>query len=224
MGNSHRYTLPLRGIGFCQIVLTTRCNLACWHCPIAEYRNRDEVQYRLTNERLLPWLSKYINPQEWVIELTGGEPALYEGIEELCQWLSVHNYRVLVKTNGLLPISSYPGVKRVAAFHQLGNPPKYFDEILIVDKIDCEPKATYCKEHGWPYQVIGYNKEHSKDVPHGFSRSLYVDPHGHCVPCPSTPIRWKPGGDDPYTIENKAPIPGPCCIRCKAAIDAWRFL
>ena len=212
-------------MNFIQIVLTTKCQLTCWHCPMKDYRNTDNEPWVLTNERLIPFLEKNISPKDWVVELTGGEPALYKGIEELLTWLSLHYYRVLVKTNGLLPIEPHNGIKRVAAFHQLDNPPKYFDEYLIVDKIDREAKENYCRIHGIPYKVIGFNKERFDNVEHGFKLIAYVDPHGHQVRCLSAPVIVNVvNGVDVNTIEHKQFQPMVICKHCKAAVDAWRFL
>lgn len=132
--------------GMFQISLTSKCNYACWHCPMAQYRNTGTPKYALTNKRLIPWLEANLDPSRWVLELTGGEPSLYEGIDELVEWLSTHSYRTIIKTNGSNPIQPANGVIRVAAFHQLDNPPKYFDKILIVDKIDREEKERICQE------------------------------------------------------------------------------
>lgn len=212
-------------MNFLQIALTTKCQLSCWHCPMADYRNSDDEPWILTNSRLIPYLEKNVDPKEWLVELTGGEPALYKGIEELLTWLSIHCYRVLVKTNGLLPIEQHVGVKRVAAFHQLDNPPKYFDEYLIVDKIDREAKETYCNLHGIPYKVIGYNKEHFEPCKHGFKLIAFIDPHGHQVSCPSSHIFVDIRNNvDMNTIEHKQFQPMIICRHCKAAVDAWRFL
>lgn len=190
---------------------------------MAEYRNTGTPEFALTNKRLIPWLQRYAKPSEWVIELTGGEPALYPGIDELCEWLSEHGYCVLVKTNGLLPIRKFRGIKRVAAFHQLENPPKYFDEILIVDKIQRLEKEAVCRQNGWPYKVIGYNKENPDGARHGFSRCAYMDPHGHPLGCKSRKVRYTEWPDK-YALEFTGLQTTMCCSGCKAAIDAWRFI
>lgn len=108
--------------GMFQISLTSKCNYTCWHCPMAQYRNTGTPRYALTNKRLIPWLEANLDPSRWVLELTGGEPSLYEGIDELVEWLSAHSYRTIIKTNGSNPIQPANGVIRVAAFHQLDNP------------------------------------------------------------------------------------------------------
>ena len=210
-------------LNFLQISLTSRCNLSCWHCPMANDRNTDNPEYVLTNERLVPWLKNYISPFSWLIELTGGEPALYNGIDELCEWLSVHGYHVLVKTNGLLPIQPRKNVIRVAAFHQLDNPPKYFDKILIVDKIQREEKELVCQKNNWIYEVIGYNDDVIDNVRHKFDKIAYIDPHGHPVACKDRPIRYTEWPDK-YALEFAELKTTKCCPTCKAGTDAWRFM
>lgn len=210
-------------MNFLQVSLTSRCNLSCWHCPMANYRNTDNEAFRLTNGRLLPWLEKYVSPEEWIIEFTGGEPALYDGINELVTILSEKGYRGLVKTNGLLPIAKSSGFKRVAAFHQLDNPPKHFDEILIVDKIQRDEKVAYCKEHEWSYKVIGYNDENPDNAFHGFNLCAFVDPHGHPTSCKAAPVMYEEWPDK-YALEFTGLKTTACCCHCKAAVDAWRFM
>lgn len=210
-------------MNFLQIALTTKCNLECAYCAIANYRNTDDLPFILTPSRIISWLFLNVNANEWVIELTGGEPSLFEGIEELCRWLSDHGYTTLIKTNGLLEIHPYPHIKRVGAFHNLAKPPVYFDEILIINNEERQEKESYCRKMGWEYKVIGYNKENPDGASHKFKKISFVDPHGHNVACPACPILWK-SGYDPYTIEHRRFVKGMCCPQCKAAIDAWRFL
>ena len=208
---------------FLQIALTSHCNLSCWHCPMAQYRNTGTPEFALTNKRLIPWLRKNADPKVWVVELTGGEPSLYKGIDELCEWLSMNGYRTLVKTNGLLEIKPQPNVRRIAAFHQLDNPPKFFDEILIIDKIDREKKEEVCKANGWKYQVIGYETERIDDVWHQFRLTAYMDPHGHPIPCKNRPVKYTEWPDQ-YALEFTGLKSTMCCPDCKAATDAWRFM
>jgi len=211
-------------MNFLQISLTNKCNLSCWHCPIKDYRNT-MPKYPIKNSELIPWIEEYFCPNDWIIELTGGEPALYDGIEELCKWLSEHRYNVLIKTNGLLPINSYKNIKRVAAFHQLNNPPKYFDEMLIIDKIDREAKEEYCKAHNIKYHVIGYNSEHTLDIPHKFRYMTVVNAAGHNIQCfRYNPVEHDIGTDDLNRINHRRPFIRDCCPTCKSAIDAWRFI
>ena len=212
-------------MNFLQISLTNRCNFSCWHCPMGKWRNSERPRWPLDNATLLPYLQKYVKPSEWVVELTGGEPSLYDGIDELLHWLSDNNYRTLVKTNGSGNLPHLPNVKIVAAFHRLEQPPKNFDEILIVDKVDREGKEQYCKEHGIPYKVIGFNKENPDGATHEFALCAFINPAGHQVGCLATPPREKVIGDVDYNrIDHKPLVAKQCCKHCKAATDAWRFL
>jgi len=91
-------------MNYLQICLTSKCNRACWHCPMTEYRNTDDKDYHLTNSVIIPWIKSNIRPKLWLVELTGGEPTLYEGIDELLNWLSTEGYTVHIRTNGIVPV------------------------------------------------------------------------------------------------------------------------
>jgi hypothetical protein len=212
-------------INFLQIAITNECNFSCWHCPMGKWRNSEKPKFPLNNGELLPFLERYVDPKKWVIELTGGEPTLYEGFDELLEWMSTHGYYTLVKTNGSNPVKHYDNVKVCAAFHRLEQPPRYFDEYLIVDKIQREEKEAYCKERGIPYKVIGYNKENPDDATCGFTFVAFVNPAGHNLSCPADrPAQLVEGCDDYGRINHREFFYGRCCKTCKAAVDAWRFL
>lgn len=210
-------------LNFLQISLTSRCNFTCWHCPMADYRNTDDPEYVLTNARLLPWVFKHITPRSWIIELTGGEPALYPGINELCAALDSRGYSVLVKTNGSLPINAYPNVRRIAAFHHLEEPPRYFDEILIVDGVDSDAKISYCTQNAIPFKVVGFNDANPDNASHRFQLCAFMDPHGHPTACKARQVHYT-SPPDKYALEYTGLRATACCPHCKAAIDAWRFL
>lgn len=210
-------------LNFFQIALTTKCNLSCEHCPMAGYRNTDVPKFILTNDRLIPWIEKNIKPYKWIIELTGGEPALYNGIDELVEWLNLNGYRGLIKTNGMLPIKESVSFRRIAAFHQLDNPPKYFDEILIIDKLQHLEKIEVCERNNWPYKVIGYNNENPFNESHKFNQCAFMDPHGHPTPCKASGVLWEEWPDH-YALEYKSVSLGRPCGHCKAAIDCWKFM
>ena len=206
-----------------QIALTTKCNLKCSTCPMKEWRNV-EPKFPLTNRELIPFIERYCTPDKWVIELTGGEPALYDGLDELCTWLSKSGYKVLIKTNGLLEIEAYPNIRRCAAFHQFINPPKYYDIYLIIDKLDSERKIAYCRYNRIPFRVIGLNKTPLPDQFHRFDNIAFINAAGHQVKCPSArPITNEVNGVDINRITHKPLDMGHCCDLCKIALDAWRF-
>ena len=213
-------------MNFLQISLTNRCNFACWHCPMGKWRNYTAPRWPLSNAELIPYLEKWIDPKKWVVELTGGEPSLYPEIDELLHWLSETGYKVLVKTNGSGNLPHLPNVKLVAAFHKLDQPPKNYDEILIVDKVNREEKEAYCKKNGIPYHVIGYNKENPDGASHGFDQCAFINPAGHQTGCCADPPieDVRKDGRDYRRIDKRPLVTRSCCSHCKAAIDAWRFL
>lgn len=141
------------------------------------------------------------------------------------EWLSGNGYRTLVKTNGSGNLPMLPNVKIVAAFHRLNKPPFNYDEYLIVDRIDREQKEAYCKEHGIPYKVIGFNKENPDNAKHGFDMCAFINPAGHQIGCcADVPRERVVKGIDYNRIDRKPLVLRECCKHCKAAIDAWRFL
>ena len=213
-------------LNFIQISLTNRCNYSCWHCPMGQWRNSVPPKYPLNNKELIEFFTRYLDPNVWIVELTGGEPSLYEGLNDLLKWLSVNNYYTLVKTNGSNSIKQFEKVKIVAAFHRLQEPPKCFDEILIVDKIDSVAKKQYCESNGIPYHIIGYNTENPDGAVHGFTNCAYINNAGHETTCKAMPPveRVSTDGIDYGRIDRNPFFSGKCCARCKAAIDAWRFL
>jgi hypothetical protein len=206
-----------------QISLTNCCNLSCDYCPVAQWSNKPEYPNTLRNEALIPFLSERIKPQEWHIELTGGEPAFYEGLPVLLSWLNESGYKGLVKTNGMLPIPHTPNFKRVAAFHRLETPPAYFDEILIIKKKGDEKaymeKVLTCESRCWPYKAIDYCKPGGLlygRFKHHYDKMLFITPDGKLREC-NADRRTEtviPGWTEPKKI----------CEACKTACDFEIFM
>ena len=188
------------------------------------WRNKPP-RYQITNEELIPFLSTYVPASEWVIELTGGEPTLYSGFEDLLYWLSNAGYYTLVKTNGTNPIAHYENVKICSAFHRLNEPPKYYDDILIVDKVQREEKESYCKEHNIPYHVVGFYQEDPDGMTHKFANFAFINPDGYNPGCQAGKrFCLENDNDGNNRITNREFVYNACCPTCKTAIDAWRFL
>ena len=208
-----------------QISLTTRCNFGCTYCPVTKWRNTAPKQ-PLCNDELIPFLERAVRPNMWVVELTGGEPSLYDGIDELMKWLSSRGFRTLVKTNGTGNLPHLSNTTIVAAFHRLEEPPKNFDKYLIINTDGRTEKEEYCKAHGIDYRVIGFNRDNFDNSVHGFRLCSFINPAGHQIPCQAKKAEEHiVDGIDIARIDHKSMLTAmECCPHCKAAIDAWKFL
>jgi MoaA/NifB/PqqE/SkfB family radical SAM enzyme len=184
----------------------------------------------ITNSALLKWLDAYINPSEWVIELTGGEPGLYPEIGTLIPELAARGFSGVVKTNGSLPIPKSANFQLVAAWHLGEEIPRHYDQIVIIENPDdnWQEKAEYCKENGIAYKTVIFDRqfEGQKTGPlfckfNKVVNSMHINSSGQITPCASVKAT-------PQTIFNMSP---PAikevaidCPRCKNMNDVERFL
>lgn len=83
----------------CVFVRFTGCNLRCSYCDTA-YAYTQGFTIRTDD---LIFRIKSMGPQ--LVELTGGEPLLQDGIGELSSLLNKQGFQVIVETNGTIPIS-----------------------------------------------------------------------------------------------------------------------
>jgi hypothetical protein len=147
----------------------------------------------ITNVTLLKWLDKYLNPLEWIIEITGGEPGLYPEIDTLIPALANRGYAGMVKTNGSLPLPASPRFTRVTAWHEgVDKIPLYFDIVVIIEnpRDRWKDKVTYCKEHGIPYHTVLFDRQfegrkldpmycyHNKTI-----ATCHINSSGQITPC-----------------------------------------
>ena len=148
------------------IWLTNKCNFDCYYCvakggiepPGFELPPHDPAR-RINNKDLLAWIKKWLNPKEWVLEFTGGEPGLYPEIDELIPELTSLGYFGAIQTNGSLPIPHSPNFVRTAAWH-FDKRPKFYDTMIIIKIPDgtWAKKEKWCKENGVPYRLTQFNK------------------------------------------------------------------
>lgn len=144
------------------------CNLDCYYCPMKQWTYPvDDPANKLNNKIIFKWIDKYLNPEEWLIEISGGEPGVYSEIDSLVKGLSARGYYGLIKTNGTLPIPKTDTFLRIAAWHEsrdLYHPPEYVDKMLIIrNPNDCwEDKLEYCQTNNIPYKDLQF-------IPHNLS-------------------------------------------------------
>jgi 7-carboxy-7-deazaguanine synthase len=82
----------------CVFIRFTGCNLRCRYCDTT-YAYFEG--FRIKEEELIQRIQS-MRPE--LVELTGGEPLLHQGIGELSTALLDQGYEVMVETNGTLPI------------------------------------------------------------------------------------------------------------------------
>ena len=89
-----------------RISVTDRCNMRCDYCMPAEvfdakhqFMHKNEL---LTFEEINSVVESLIPLGVKKIRLTGGEPLLRRGLEDLIQMLSTHSVEIAMTTNGLL--------------------------------------------------------------------------------------------------------------------------
>ncbi|DAC62536.1 MAG: GTP 3',8-cyclase MoaA [Euryarchaeota archaeon] len=110
---------PLRDL---RISVTDRCNMRCRYCMPREvfgsdfaFLNKDEI---LTYEEIDRLAGLFISLGVEKIRLSGGEPLLRRGLDQLISRLALHDVEIAMTTNGVLlpryaPALSAAGLDRV---------------------------------------------------------------------------------------------------------------
>ena len=184
------------------IAIIQSCNYDCYYCtmkkwiyPVGHIFEDGTPANAITNETLLRWLDAYIEPEEWILKITGGEPGLYPEIATLIPALTERGYKGLIETNGSLPIPQSENFIRLAAWHINRDMPKYYDTMLIIKNKDdnWEEKIEYCKINNIPYiDVMLRGEETLYDVPDDVKKTklnglLMIYSSGVLQMCPCIP-------------------------------------
>ncbi len=183
------------------ITITQSCNYDCVYCTMRGFVYPAHVKSStVTNAALIKWLKEYINPDEWHIKITGGEPGLYKGIDTLPLELSELGYKGIIETNGGMFIPKSDNFVRVGAWHKDKPIPEYYDVILITKNPDDDwrGKVDYCKSNNIPYKSLpfknpGLHSNPNYDDPfpgllnYGYDGMLCVYAAGQFKACPKRP-------------------------------------
>ena len=211
------------------VSLTTACNKHCYYCPIKKWLRPKGYKYpkerTLDNESLLSYFDEYID-NDCFIEYSGGEPALYKGIEKLIKETCKKGYHGIIKTNGSLYIPKSKNFKRVAAWHYGERIPKYYDEILIIEnpRDIWKDKAEYCKRKTIPYKTVLFDQgfegvffDNERLSDHKVSEYLHINNVGQIFPCPR-------GKTFTSIYDMIPPVFSKPCDKCKNINDVELFI
>jgi hypothetical protein len=214
-----------------KIQLMNSCNKHCEYCPAAKWhkpvdfyfpslpgedeetalKNRKYIN-AITNEALLRWLDEYIDPKEYYIEITGGEPSLYPEITTLIPKLSERGYFGIIRTNGTGYIPHTDSFTILACWHTFwgDNPPSYFNTICIIKnpKDNWRWRKQYCKKNSIPYHLFEFDESYTgkvsivnkkSPVKAKFTALAYISSMGQLAACQRKQL------SEEFTIFNMSP-------------------
>jgi len=222
------------------LALTEWCNFDCPYCPTKKWHvepNPDDYTdcpgrewKRPGAKTILAWLKKFIPADEWVLELTGGEPTLYPELEPLLKGLDAMKYRGIIKTNGTNKVPRARGFTVVATWHKGKAVPENFDVLCVIKNPhdDWMEKVRHCLENGIEYGLTDFDGPLSMR-PSLFRRRnrmlacLHMNAWGQLSPCSK-----KPPSREISVVNMSEPAPFlglmTDCPSCKNVADVERFL
>ena len=171
------------------IYLMQSCNINCYYCPMKpwiypldhkvffrgglelpdglteEEKEKHKVSINLiNNEDLLKWVDEFCPPDKWVVEFTGGEPALHsEFSSKILPAFCERGYKGVTKTNGTLYIPKTENFKMVTAWHEsIKEIPPYHDFILIIKNPNdnWREKKQYCEDNKIPFCAVPFDRSY----------------------------------------------------------------
>jgi hypothetical protein len=230
------------------ISIIMSCNKCCSYCPVSKYLVPVDNRFHNTlstapypfdgnncinNASLLKWLDKYIDPKEFVIEITGGEPSLYKEIDQLLVALKERSYFGVIKTNGTMPLIKTDNIQRIVSWHEWHiTCPENYDQVLIIrnPNDDWRKKVEYCEKNSIPYgtslfddfRMTGKSVNRQLGKTTRFLNITHVNNQGQVISCPKgMPDFYKSiFHDTPPTL---CPLAGGCS-HCGVAVDVETFL
>ena len=137
----------------CAFVRVAGCNLRCSYCDTV-YAQKDGKEYPI--EKILSVLSNY--PTK-LVEITGGEPLLQDGVRELIKQLIKRKYKVLVETNGSVDIGKLPAQAVVimdikCPSSRMHNKMKWKNLKKLKDKDEIKFVLSDLKDYVWAKSII----------------------------------------------------------------------
>jgi radical SAM protein with 4Fe4S-binding SPASM domain len=88
---------PEPSLRYLELQITNRCNLKCRHCYLGKTRGRE-----LTAGQIRTALVQFEEMQGLRLLISGGEPLMHSGFDEIVAQLPAYRFRKVLFTNGLL--------------------------------------------------------------------------------------------------------------------------
>ncbi len=149
----------------CAFVRLTGCNLRCSYCDTQyAYDEGDEraIEHVITAVERMPTR---------LVEITGGEPLLQSETHSLVTTLADRGYKVLIETNGSIPIRGID--PRATVIMDIKCPGSGMSEHVLWDNLDVlTPKdevkfvLTDRADYEWALDIIGKNRLVGKQAVH----------------------------------------------------------
>ena len=185
-------------MNICTLFVTNYCQLRCSYCPIGPWRS-DDPGVHIDYTQLLKYMGRYLPPDQWCLEVTGGEPSTTQGFGDFLYELGKRGYRGIIRSNGMVRFTNYSKLKMLSCWHTpIELPPRVFDEIYILKNPgdDWESKVAWCQNNNIPYSLHVFNAEHDISLPeerrvkstpvpepHFFVYYLHIGPAGYLSKC-----------------------------------------
>jgi len=199
--------------------ITNKCGKACGYCVVKPWRNNPDFPDKVTAEDLTAFLGKELQAGD-AVELTGGEPTMFPGLQTLLAWLKEHGAKVILRTNGLHLgewRKSYYNLVVVLAKHDSDT--AYMNErkkhLLPCDLVlDGIPDGIKQKE---PLKPVFKPDGASPANSHPFNKMMFITNDGK--------IRFAPCCDDDMgTVWGYKPALYHCCRECPYMLGAWNLI
>ena len=149
----------------CFFIRFADCNLRCVYCDTRYAYEEDHPQLRIS--QILAELKKFPGA---IVEITGGEPLLQEGIYPLLEKLLEADRTVMIETNGSLSLADVP--ENVVKIMDMKCPGSGMHEQMNFDNFDLLTPKDEIKfvigsrdDYNWAVQVVsGYGLKNKSTV------------------------------------------------------------
>ncbi len=106
------------------------CNLRCSYCD-TKYAIENEYGQEMTIGEIIEEVKKYNNKN---VTLTGGEPLIHSGVDNLIEQLIEKDYQINIETNGTVDIEKYVGRCLITMDYKC--PSSYMEKTMNIENIE----------------------------------------------------------------------------------------